>query len=161
MGRYSASIVANTTTARFRRLTMYTSVQTMAIGMMAIDQVSTRLVSGVGFSYGCAEFGPKYPPPLVPSCLIETTPAVTPRAIVCAGPSTVVAWAAPSKVIGVPCHITMTETSERQRQEDAEGRARHVHVEVAERRQPVSRQAANRRDARGDAGRRRDELQET
>ena len=32
---------------------------TIAIGMMVIDQVSTKFESGVGFSYGCAEFGPK------------------------------------------------------------------------------------------------------
>ena len=32
---------------------------TIAIGMMVIDQVSMKLESGVGFSYGCVEFGPK------------------------------------------------------------------------------------------------------
>ena len=83
----------------------------MAMGMMVIDQVSTKFESGVGFSNGCAEFGPKYPPPLVPSCLIDTTPAVTPRAMVCSAPSSVVALAAPSNVIGVPCHIRMIDTT--------------------------------------------------
>ena len=79
--------------------------------MMAIDHVSMKFDTGVGFSYGCAEFGPKYPPPLVPSCLIDTTPAVTPRAIVCPTPSTVVALAAPANVIGVPCHIIRSDTT--------------------------------------------------
>ena len=59
IGMYSASIVAKITTASRRRPTMYPSVQTIAIGMIVIDQVSTRFESGVGFSYGCAEFGPK------------------------------------------------------------------------------------------------------
>ncbi len=31
----------------------------MAIGMIVIDHVSTRFDSGVGFSNGCAELGPK------------------------------------------------------------------------------------------------------
>ena len=42
---------------------------------------------------------------------MDTTPAVTPRAIVCSAPSTVVAFAAPSNVCGVPCHIIRIETS--------------------------------------------------
>jgi hypothetical protein len=43
--------------------------------------------------------------------LIDTTAAVTPRAIVCSAPSRVVAFAAPANVIGVPCEIRRTETS--------------------------------------------------
>ena len=39
------------------------------------------------------------------------TPAVTPRAMVCCEPSTVVAFAAGSNVWGVPCHINRTDTS--------------------------------------------------
>ena len=54
-----ASIVAKITTASLRRPTKYPSVQTIAIGTMVIDHVSTKFESGVGFSYGCAEFGPK------------------------------------------------------------------------------------------------------
>ena len=46
-------------TASRRRRTMCPSVQTIAIGMIVIDQVSARFESGVGFSNGCAEFGPK------------------------------------------------------------------------------------------------------
>lgn len=38
---------------------MTPSVQTMAMGMTAIDHVSARFESGVGFSNGWVEFGPK------------------------------------------------------------------------------------------------------
>ena len=54
-----ASIVAKMTTASFGRRTMWPSVHTIAIGMTVIDQVSTRFDSGVGFSYGWVELGPK------------------------------------------------------------------------------------------------------
>ena len=94
---------------------MMPSITTIDIGMMVMAQVSTKFERGVGFSNGCAEFGPKYPPPFVPSCLIDTTPAVTPRAIACVGPSSVVACAAPSNVIGVPCHMRNTDISQGQR----------------------------------------------
>jgi hypothetical protein len=59
IGMYSASITANTVMASFRRLVKCPRVQTIAIGMTRIDQVSAKLESGVEFSYGCVEFGPK------------------------------------------------------------------------------------------------------
>ena len=90
---------------------MWPSIQTIAIGMTRIDHVSARLDSGVEFSYGWLELGPKYPPPFVPNCLMATIGATTPRAIVCSFPSTVVAFAAPWKVIGEPCHISTVPTS--------------------------------------------------
>ena len=46
--------------------------------MIRIDQHSTILVRKVGFSKGCEEFTPKYPPPFVPNCLIGTIAAVGP-----------------------------------------------------------------------------------
>ena len=48
-----------------------------------------KLVPGVGFSYGCAEFALKNPPPLVPSSLIASCEATGPWAIFCSAPSTV------------------------------------------------------------------------
>src|SRR5262249_18069513 len=55
-----------------------------AIGSTTIAATDRRLVHGVGFSNGCAEFGPKKPPPFVPACLIATRAATGPRQIVCA-----------------------------------------------------------------------------
>ena len=48
-------------------------------------------MSGVGFSYGCAELALKKPPPLVPSILIASCEATGPWAMVCWPPSSVVA----------------------------------------------------------------------
>src|SRR3954447_2226874 len=77
------------------------------IGKATIETRDSMLLQGDGFSNGWAEFGPKKPPPLVPDCLIATSAATGPRAIVCvsnfvAAPSRVVARAAPWKVIGMP-----------------------------------------------------------
>src|SRR3954447_26333178 len=78
-----------------------------AIGSMTIAAIARRLLHGVGFSYGWVELGPKKPPPLVPDCLIATSAATGPRAIVWVSifveaPSSVVARAAGWKVIGTP-----------------------------------------------------------
>ncbi len=43
--------------------------------------ISSRLVSGVGFSKGCALFALKNPPPLVPSSLMISCEATGPWAI--------------------------------------------------------------------------------
>ena len=70
-----------------------------AIGSMTIEAIDSRLLQGLGFSNGWAEFGPKKPPPFVPACLIATRAATGPRAIVwvsnfVAAPSSVAALAA-------------------------------------------------------------------
>ena len=52
-------MVAKITTASLRRPVRNPSITTIDIGMIVIDQVSTKLESGVGFSYGWVEFGPK------------------------------------------------------------------------------------------------------
>ncbi|MND08227.1 hypothetical protein D3C83_307060 [compost metagenome] len=54
-----ASITAKIATASLRRLTRWPRVQIIAIGMTRIDHVWTRFDSGVGFSKGCDELGPK------------------------------------------------------------------------------------------------------
>ena len=59
----------------------------------------------VGFSNGCAEFTPKNPPPLVPSCLMAICAAAGPRAMTCSWPSIPVATTAPCNVCGTPCHV--------------------------------------------------------
>ncbi len=46
--------------------------------MAKIDSISTKLLSGVGFSNGCAELALKKPPPLVPSILIASWEATGP-----------------------------------------------------------------------------------
>ncbi len=84
-----------------------------AIGSMTIAATARRLLQGVGFSNGWVEFGPKKPPPLVPACLIATSAATGPRAIVCVSnlvtaPSRVFAVAAGSRVIGTPVPIRRT-----------------------------------------------------
>jgi len=56
----------------------------------------------VGFSNGWAEFTPKKPPPLVPSCLMAICAAAGPRAMTCSCPSSPVTVTAPSRVCGTP-----------------------------------------------------------
>ncbi len=48
-----------------------------------ISSSSTRLVSGVGFSFGEAEFALTNPPPLVPSSLMTSCDAIGPPVIDC------------------------------------------------------------------------------
>ena len=62
------------------------------------------LVSGVGFSNGCAAFMLKKPPPLVPMCLIDSKLATAPTINCCCAPSSVVTRAWEAKVCGMPCH---------------------------------------------------------
>ncbi len=51
--------------------------------MRKIASISSKFVSGVGFSYGCAEFALKKPPPLVPSSLMASCEAMGPIGSVC------------------------------------------------------------------------------
>ena len=53
-----------------------------AADIMSIRKISIRLVKGVGFSYGCAEFALKNPPPLVPNSFIASWEATGPIEIV-------------------------------------------------------------------------------
>ena len=48
---------------------------------MIRPSISKKLVSGVGFSKGCALFWPKKPPPLVPRCLMAICEAAGPVGI--------------------------------------------------------------------------------
>jgi len=51
-------------------------------GIRKIDTICSRLLSGVGFSNGCALLVLKKPPPFVPSILIASCEATGPWAIV-------------------------------------------------------------------------------
>ena len=52
--------------------TMIPNVRGSENGITNIKKISSRLLSGVGLSSGCAEFALKNPPPLVPSCLMTS-----------------------------------------------------------------------------------------
>ena len=90
---------------------MRPNIHTLAIGTRMIEIIARALVQNVGFSNGCAQFGPKKPPPLVPSCLMVRNAATGPRAITCSAPSSVVAVAAPSSVIGTPPKTNSSATT--------------------------------------------------
>jgi len=51
--------------------------------MRKMASISSRLVSGDGFSNGCALFALKKPPPFVPSILMASCDAVGPWPMVC------------------------------------------------------------------------------
>ena len=84
---------------------------TMAAGSRAISTVSTRLVSGVGFSNGCAELALKKPPPLVPRCLMVSSAATGPVAMVWPPPCIGCAVMLAASVCGEPCQIMNTAIS--------------------------------------------------
>jgi hypothetical protein len=66
------------------------NVNVSAAGIAKISSIESRLVSGSGFSNGCAALALKKPPPLVPSCLIASCEAAGPIASTCVSPSSVV-----------------------------------------------------------------------
>ena len=61
---------------------MVPKVRVSETGMSRIAMISTILLSGVGFSNGCAEFAAKMPPPLVPSSLMASCEATGASALV-------------------------------------------------------------------------------
>ncbi len=80
-------------------------------GTANIRIISTKFVSGVGFSKGCAELALRKPPPLLPSSLMTSWDAIGPRAIVCWAPCRVVAAAGALRVWGMPCHTKKIATT--------------------------------------------------
>ncbi len=89
-------IEASTAQPWRRSPTIAPKVKHSAAGMRKIDSICTKLASGVGFSYGCAELALNGPPPLVPSILIASCEAIGPIGRVC---FCVVAFS----VTGLPC----------------------------------------------------------
>lgn len=81
-------------------------MNTTLIGNSTSASVSSRLLSGVGFSSATELLGPYQPPPLVPSCLTATIAATGPTGMVCLGMpallSSGAAVAAPCSVEGTP-----------------------------------------------------------
>ena len=73
-----------------------------------IRNISKRLLNGVGFSYGCAEFALKKPPPFVPSSLIASWEAMGPCGIFWTAPSSVVTVSVALKFWMTPCDIRTT-----------------------------------------------------
>ena len=67
------------------------SVTVSPAPIQKIRNISMKLLSGVGFSKGCALLALKNPTPLVPSSLIASCEATGPCAMVCTCPCTV--WA--------------------------------------------------------------------
>lgn len=55
-----------------------------------MHNISITFVNGDGFSNGCAELAPIWPPPFVPKCLIDSSAATGPTAICCSDPERVV-----------------------------------------------------------------------
>ena len=79
-------------------------VNVSANGTASIRIISTRLVRGVGFSNGWAEFALRKPPPLLPNSLMTSWEAIGPRAMFWVAPWRVVATAGAFSVWGMPCH---------------------------------------------------------
>ena len=96
--------------------------------------ISTKFVSGVGFSNGWALLALKKPPPLVPSSLIASCDATGPRRRICLAPSSVVTVVVGREVLD----HALRDEDEREDDADAAGarrrcRAIEVDPEVAER----------------------------
>ena len=120
--------------------------------------ISSQLVSGVGFSNGWAELALKKPPPLLPISLIHSWEAIGPIAIV---------WVAPWRVVTTCDRVPRLRNAlpdederadERDRQEDVEHAAGQVDPVVAERLRAPARQPAEERDGDREAGGRRGEV---
>ena len=75
----TAAIAAKITQPCRRSPAMIPNVAVSENGMTRISSCSNRLVSGVGFSKGCAELALTIPPPFVPSSLIASCDAIGPR----------------------------------------------------------------------------------
>ena len=82
--------------------TMTPNARVRQTGMTSSRKISSRLVSAVGFSNGCAELALKIPPPFVPSSLIASCEAVGARAIVDDPPSTPVTSTPARRLIVTP-----------------------------------------------------------
>ena len=65
----SSAIAANSVQPWRWSLAMRPNVNVSAAGIAKISSIERRLLSGVGFSNGCAAFAFKNPPPFVPELL--------------------------------------------------------------------------------------------
>ena len=103
-----------------------------AKGMRICEMTSTMLLSGVGFSKGKEELGPKKPPPFVPRCLIATWLAAGPRGM----RSLLALERKRGHVAGETLDDALAREDEgdddRERKEDVEDAPRHVDPEIAD-----------------------------
>ena len=81
----SSVIVASTAHPWRRSPTMRPKTKHSAAGIAKMASISSRSVTALGFSYGCAELALKKPPPFVPSILIASCEATGPIARVWVG----------------------------------------------------------------------------
>ena len=140
-----------------------------------MPNIARKLVSGVGFSNGCALLALKKPPPLVPNCLMISCDATGPCAIVCS--RTTVDCGFPSAPVVVmvcgsttatlsyglkfcttPCETRNSAPTIADRQQHPERGPDHVDPEVADRVLLRLGDAADERDRHRDADRRRHEV---
>ncbi len=91
-----------------RSLAILPNVQASAKGMLSSNQFDRRLVRPVGFSKGWPALALKYPPPLVPSCLIASCEATGPPAIPWCWPATVVTMWVACRFCSAPWAIRTT-----------------------------------------------------
>ena len=101
--------------------------------MAKMSSISMKLVSGVGFSNGCALLALKKPPPLVPSSLMASCEATGPSAMVCLPPSSVVTSRYGREVLDHALRDQQQREDDRDRQEHVEIAANEIDPEVAER----------------------------
>ena len=103
-------------------------------GMTRMANISSQLVSGVGFSNGCAELALKKPPPLVPSSLIDLLRGDGPeRDRLLGALERRHACGRPSKRLGDALPDEHEGADDGERQQDVERRAGQVDPEVADR----------------------------
>jgi hypothetical protein len=76
-----------------------------------ISSNSAKLVSGLGFSNGCAELALKKPPPSPLKSLMASCEATGPRAMVCVAPSRVALSIEGPRVCGTPCVMRKSAAS--------------------------------------------------
>ena len=79
---------------------------TQAPGKSIMEYSSIMSEMIVGFSSGVVEFAPRKPPPLVPRCLMISSAAMGPMAMVWKVPSSVFTTMLASKFWGTPCHTS-------------------------------------------------------
>ncbi|CAB4909156.1 unannotated protein [freshwater metagenome] len=84
---HSVAITASSVRPCLRLPIIVPNVRVRATGISSNEMICTMLVSGVGFSNGCAELAARMPPPLVPISLIASCEATGASALVTVCPS--------------------------------------------------------------------------
>ena len=150
---HAVAIAANSAHPWRRSPAILPNVWVSAAPIAKIASISSRLVSGVGFSYGCAELALKKPPPLVPSSLMISCEATGPCAID-------LLRALHRLDLRVGTEVLRHALPDQHQREDDADRQQHpqcgagqIDPEVAQRLGAAAHEAANHRDRDRDAGR--------